>query len=422
MFEDIKTSISSTATSTFTDNMKIPIHRWFRYSAGFSARWVEEVVNTKKQDENLILFDPFVGSGTTLLASQQCGINSIGLDAHPFVHRIARAKVGWNVNATDFKDFALSVLSQARITKPLQSTYPKLIYACYPSEILTDLDRLKNAWLMNAHESTVSELCWLAITAILRQSSPVGTSQMELIQPKKQKGKFKNPFEAFSQQIDLMYSDIKHVQLYYDWIPTTLYQSDAREASEIDSSTANIVITSPPYANNFDYADATRLEMSFWGEIEGWGDLQHAVRQYLVRSCSQHMSFSQPSLERFLSDPLLLPIIDELEPICKNLEHERLLHGGKKNYHLMIVAYFSDLARVWHQLRRICQPNSTICFVIGDSAPYGVYVPVHEFLGKLALASGFISYTFEKTRDRNVKWKNRKHQVPLCEGHLWVKG
>jgi len=49
-------------------------------------------------------------------------------------------------------------------------------------------------------------------------------------------------------------------------------------------------------------------------------------------------------------------------------------------------------------------------------------VPVIEWLGKLALAAGFESWTFNKLRDRNNKWKNRKHRVPLCEGHLWVRG
>ncbi len=31
-------------SSTFLDNMSLPVHRWFRYSAGFSAEWVEETV------------------------------------------------------------------------------------------------------------------------------------------------------------------------------------------------------------------------------------------------------------------------------------------------------------------------------------------------------------------------------------------
>ena len=52
--------------------------------------------------------------------------------------------------------------------------------------------------------------------------------------------------------------------------------------------------------------------------------------------------------------------------------------------------------------------------------PYGIYVPVDKWIGKLAVSAGFSSFSFEKTRERNVKWKNRKHDVPLKEGLLWI--
>lgn len=39
----------------------------------------------------------------------------------------------------------------------------------------------------------------------------------------------------------------------------------------------------------------------------------------------------------------------------------------------MIALYFLDLAKVWWHLRYVCKEGSTVCFVIGDSAPYGVY-------------------------------------------------
>jgi hypothetical protein len=73
-------------------------------------------------------------------------------------------------------------------------------------------------------------------------------------------------------------------------------------------------------------------------------------------------------------------------------------------------------------LRRVTDTGCRVCFVIGDSAPYGVYVPVDQWLGELALAAGFASCHFEKIRDRNIKWRNRKHRVPLHEGRLWVEG
>lgn len=88
----------------------------------------------------------------------------------------------------------------------------------------------------------------------------------------------------------------------------------------------------------------------------------------------------------------------------------------------MIALYFLDLAKVWQELRQVCKEGSVVCFVVGDSAPYGVYVPVDDWLGRLAVAAGFKDYDFEKTGDRNVKWKNRKHRVPLKEGRLWIRG
>ena len=88
----------------------------------------------------------------------------------------------------------------------------------------------------------------------------------------------------------------------------------------------------------------------------------------------------------------------------------------------MIAAYFIDLGKTWRELRRVCKPGAIAYFVIGDSAPYGIYVPVDKWLGKLALAAGFKEFAFKKLRDRNTKWKNRKHRVPLHEGILTVKG
>ena len=47
-------------------------------------------------------------------------------------------------------------------------------------------------------------------------------------------------------------------------------RSDARNCLSVPDDFADLIITSPPYTNNYDYADdATRLEMCFAGEISG---------------------------------------------------------------------------------------------------------------------------------------------------------
>jgi DNA modification methylase len=81
-------------SSTFIDNMRLPVHRWFRYSAGFSAEWVESVVRERAAGKSIRVLDPFAGSGTTILAAQDAGAESIGIEAHPFVFRVASDRRG----------------------------------------------------------------------------------------------------------------------------------------------------------------------------------------------------------------------------------------------------------------------------------------------------------------------------------------
>jgi hypothetical protein len=279
---------------------------------------------------------------------------------------------------------------------------------------------LRKSWEDKADSSPLSELTWLALASILRQCSPVGTAQWQYVLPGRTKARIIDPYEAFEAKVYLMIEDMSNRKKYAHGRPAIIFWDDARECSKVSDN--YLVITSPPYANNYDYADATRLEMSFFREILGWGDLQEAVRKYLIRSCTQHVSKLKNETYDLASDMLLKPIRQELIDTCRQLERERENHGGKKLYHTMIATYFNDMARMWVALRRVTCENALVCFVVGDSAPYGIHVPVDKWLGELAVFAGFKSYFFEKTRDRNVKWKNRKHDFPLHEGRLWIGG
>jgi len=409
-------------TSTFVDNMRLPIHRWFRYSAGFSAEWVKKVVRDFKRNNSITLFDPFVGSGTTILAGEECGIESFGIEAHPFIVRVAKAKLLWSEDVNAFRSFAMDVLHAQSLTD-IAKSYPKLIHKCYSEDILNALDKLKRAWLYKNDDSAVSELTWLALVGVLRVTSSAGTAPWQYVLPKKTKKEPMHPYKAFFDQVRMMTQDMLYFQSVVRERKAQIFEDDARMCSRIEDGSVDLIITSPPYANNYDYADATRLEMSFFGGIKRWGDLQSKVRCRLIRSCTQHVSAEKTNLDRILDSKNLYPIIEDLRKVCYELEKERPLHGGRKNYHLMVAAYFSDLAKVWIALRRVCKQGAKVCFVVGDSAPYGIYVPVDKWLGELAISAGFKSYYFAKTRDRNVKWKiSRKHKIPLHEGRLWVEG
>lgn len=410
------------ANFTFSDNLSQPIHRWFRYPAGFSATWVRSVIEREKIQGRGTVLDPFAGSGTVLIEAEICHMHSKGIEAHPFISRIARAKLFCRENPYEFHDYASSILNNARLKNNDLNIYPPLINKCFPPEILKRLDSLRESWSEHADNSPLSELSWLALASILRQCSPVGTAQWQYVLPKKTKAKIVDPYKAFNDKIRIMKEDMIMHQQASNGPNAILYNEDARKCASIPNKWADLVITSPPYANNYDYADATRLEMSFFGEIQGWSDLKDTVRKYLIRSCTQHAAPYAKHTQKVLESPDLKPIRDEITEVCSHLSAEKQTHGGKKQYDAMIALYFSDMAQMWNALRRVTSEGSLVCFVIGDSAPYGIYVPVHKWLGDLALSAGFKSYSFDKTRDRNIKWENRKHKVPLCEGNLWIQG
>lgn len=420
LFSIDKTNTKVDLSSTFAASMKLPIHSWYRYTAGFSAAWVRELIRTENPQNVL---DPFCGSGTVMLESELAGISSIGIEAHPYVYRIAKAKLSWQINPQEFKDAANRLLNRAKGKKIDKREFPDLIQKCYPIEVIRKLEALKEAWYESDEDEEIKELNWFVITSILRITSPVGTAQWQYIQPTKTKSKVADTFNAFEAKVYEMAQDMTSMQAGWSQATTArIFMEDARDMPSVSNDWTDLVITSPPYANNYDYADATRLEMTFWGDINGWGDLQERVRRFLITACTQHVTSMKTQANEILASPLLSPIQEELTEVFNTLAETRLTRGGKKNYHLMILAYFRDLAQVFNELRRVTRDNGKMCFVIGDSAPYGVYVPVDRWLGELAISAGFKTYNFEKLRDRNTKWKNRKHRVPLHEGRLWING
>ena len=408
-------------SGTFVDNMKLPVHRWFRYSAGFSAQWASSVI--KGFDEGITVLDPFAGSGTAVLEGGKAGAKAIGLESHPFIGRIAQAKVLWDIDVKSLYQLGEELSSHAR--RHLCASPPDespLLASCYSPEYLTQLHSLVQSWRSADTDEAVSRLAWLAVVSIARSSSYVGTAQWQYVLPKKRKKTVLEPFAAFTAKIIQMASDIKALREFSGRPPGEIRVEDARYCTSVETDSVDLVITSPPYANNFDYADATRLEMTLLGEIRGWSDLQVHVRDHLVRSCTQHVGSAKSVLPDILEQPELDSIRPELARIYNELERERMRHGGKKNYHTMLAHYMYDMSLVWRSLRRVVRPGGQVCFVIGDSAPYGVHAPIDKWFGILAKDAGFESYVFAKQRDRNTKWKNRKHTVPLHEGLLWVQG
>ena len=75
------------------------------------------------------------------------------------------------------------------------------------------------------------------------------------------------------------------------------------------------------------------------------------------------------------------------------------------------------------QLHHHLAASSTVAWIIGDSAPYGIYIDTPTLLANLAAEVGFEFVSDLAIRSRGERWRTNgtRHQVPLTERLLVLR-
>ncbi len=417
---------------TFQDNLRAPVHRWFKYPAGFSYRLVEALIEEKNLVPGHWILDPFVGCGTTAVVAKGRGIHSLGIEAHPFVWWVARVKCFWEYDMASLHQSMLRLiryLYQAPLSEAdTVDKYPALVHKCYSPANLKKLDFIREAILQLDCRDEERDFFLLALTDTLRTASKAGAGWPYIAPSKYHEKRERDAIETFCQQVQLMYRDLLVVQEQRQGRARSeclLLQMDAREPYPVEPESIDLAITSPPYLNNYDYADRTRLEMYFLGWARSWRDITEQVRDRLIIAATTQIRRSA-----FPDRPLSADIQDsapriyaELREKIDQLRQVRLRKGGKKSYDLLVAGYFNDMLQVLKQVHRVLKKGSEFVLVLGDSAPYGVYIPTEEYLGELGVAVGFREYHVQPLRERGGKWGHnpQRHKVMLKESLLTLR-
>ncbi|GIK66154.1 MAG: DNA modification methyltransferase [Chloroflexota bacterium] len=413
---------------TFKDSMRAPIHGWFKYPAGFSYRFVEMLFDEFSVQPGSWVYDPFSGTGTTLVCAKQQGINAYGVEAHSFVHWVSQIKLYWEYNLSSLGRevehhlTALQGYIRSNMHLKVDGVFPELVYKCYHPTDLHTLFLIRE-YLNQAESLPLIELCKLALTDTLRTSAAAGTG-WPYIAPNKNTGD-KPPKDALKLFQSRIRGMVKDIQIVVRSVPPGEIFSvlgDSRQKQDLlADNQVELALTSPPYLNNYDYADRTRLETYFWGIANSWGEITQMFRNKLMVAATTQIVRSEYDLENTLNPELatIAPEVYEfLQEAVSTLSQRRLTKGGKKDYDLMVALYFNDILKVVRETYRILKPYGKFCLVLGDSAPYGVHIPTESLIGKLGLAIGFSDFEYRRFRSRGGKWKDnpQRHTVELQEG------
>ena len=368
---DLKNKIS------YVGNKSLPLLRLFRYKEAFSLAFVQQMIDELKLSDLDLILDPFCGMGTTLFGSGLYGIASIGIDRSPLAVFVSNTlPLLLTTEPGCLRDTYQRLLSgvERQPLAPIAEDVP-IIKISFPDHILKSLRQWKSA--IDNLDTPMREVMTLLFLSILEECSY--TSKDGQFLRLNHRKNVKEPTNALQNKIYEFERDLYLVeQLGWrrKWRAPIVMQCDARQMSQyLLHISPTAIITSPPYANRYDYTRSYTLELCF-GFVRNYEELK-ALRSDMLRS---HIE-SHVNPDEYPEHHVIQEIIKSLELRRSKLNNPRIP--------LMLKGYFIDMELVIRDFARVLKPTSWVVMVVGDVRYDGETIPVDTILCDIADSVGF---------------------------------
>jgi len=361
---------------SYVGNKEIPILRLYRYKEAFAFRFVEEFIARLGLDEEDYLFDPFCGMGTTLFAASQKGIPAIGIDRLPVAVFVSRTlPLFYTLQPGQVKETFEQLRERVQQAPPAPVALDvAIMQVAFPPDTLLMLRKWKT--VIDDLTPPLKDIFLLLFFSILEPCSFTSKDGqfLRLVRNKQAA----SPEEALRRKVNEAEQDIQRVRgLKWNWAPRpAAYLGDARDLSDIPfERQPTAIITSPPYANRYDYTRTYSLELCFHF-VRNFAELK-AIRFGILRSHieSKVETHEQPP------HPAVREVVDILRAKGKALNNPRIPD--------MITGYFVDMEKVLCEWARILAPGAKVAMVVDNVRFEGELLPVDLVLSEMAEEAGF---------------------------------
>ncbi len=392
---------------SFQANKARPVYRWYKYKEAFSAALVEYLF-TKYQTTTGRILDPFAGSGTTLFAASEWGINVEGIELLPIGQQIIHAR---KILAAQLSSADFEILKQWSKNRPWQNAKQKwqlpelrITKGAYP--VATKYAMEKYVTALQEEKEPVSTVLFFALLCVLESISYTRKDGQYLRWDYRSgrrstskpfdKGEILDFAQAISSKIAEMVNDLQPENHSLELFP---FESQPGEIKLYCGSCLNIlptlasnvydtVITSPPYCNRYDYTRTYALELALLGVDEkGLSELRQQMLSCTVENRAKDLQQMNPN---WIPAIVATDQQDLLQTILKYLEAQKLARTLNNNgIPRMVRGYFYEMASVIWECSRVLKPGASL-FMVNDNVRYaGVSISVDMILSDIAEKLGF---------------------------------
>jgi len=405
----VDTSLSRQIVS-FQANKKIPFYRWFKYKEGFSAELVINYINKHGIKKTKNILDPFAGSGATLFAASHLGINSVGIELLPIGQELIKSR---NILLNEFseKDFERLVYwinEKPWLNYEGQKDFNvlKITNGAYSEETIILIKKYLSC--MEQEEQKIQEILLLALFCILENISFTRKDGQYLRWDQRSgrclgarpfdKGVIKQFNIAIIEKLEEIISDAKGNALcdFFNSEQSSITRGAVQiiggscldELPKIKNNSFDMVITSPPYCNRYDYTRTYALELAMLGADE---KALVNLRQTMLSCTVENREKDLLLLNSKWDIPLRIAQGHELlQEILNYLEHKKkektLNNNGLPR---MIKGYFYEMSCVIYELFRVLRKEGQV-IMVNDNVRYaGASISVDLILSSIAENIGF---------------------------------
>lgn len=369
---------------TFSESKKLPVHNWYKYTQGYSPNLVAKLIEDFKLKKGDRVFDPFCGSGTTLVVAQELGMEGVGCEISPFMVWVTKQKTRkWHKFA--IKKALDLIPKKAQLTKVGHKVrlFEGYLQKAYSPNILNQIKAFDH-WVTSSDFSEEQmDFLKLSLVSVLEDISLIRKhgSHYRFLDKTDNVGVQKlnikiladetNIFELLKNKAKEIYFDI--VECDTAKINSEIIQDDIRQA-KLKSNYFDAVITSPPYLNRNNYLAQQKAEFSIFGKIESENQFKKLIRSTFRSHVEADLSPTSKS---------------KLELVNRIIEKVTLTENNNAKIPHMIAGYFEDLYTTLEKTYSVLKKGGKCAFVVGNSRWGGVVVPVDHLLSHYAEEIGF---------------------------------
>jgi hypothetical protein len=374
--------------------------QWFKYKEAFSENLVESVLGETKGR----ILDPFAGIGTTLFAAARKGWDAWGIELMPVGIAVMQARQSaYEVDLAVF-DKVLSEFWAFSLDKPGKYRFPhlKITEKAFPQETEDEISAYMD--FVDGIESTdVKKLFWFACMAVLEEVSYTSKDGQYLRWDRrcgrKMRAKYEKRYmEPFHAAIRLKLSDMRmDIAGRGDPFPgqVNIEWGSCLSLLPRFGDGFDLIMTSPPYANRYDYTRSYALELAFSGCSDD--DVKN-MRQNMLTSTVENRSKRQRLLDDFMyaraSNRFIKAEVDFLQhpATCeiRGVLMKAAMDGRLNNEYVvgMVMGYLYEMNLMISETAQLLFPGGRFVMV-NDNVQYGgEEVPIDLLLSDFAEKAG----------------------------------